>query len=112
MLDCITILIRMQGLEYICVEILQLSEFMHVSVISLEYRETWVIELSLEEIIRVDEMPRVIINYWSRLPLLVFEIEYASRFADLTGFPMHSTIHSYGSTLTGIFIGIYRKGGC
>ena len=50
---CIRGLLRMQDVEYIYAEIHRLSEFMHLLAISSEYRETQMIELSLEEMIRV-----------------------------------------------------------
>ena len=72
LLDCITDLLKMQGIEYMCAEIHRLSEFMHILVISLEYRATSVIELSFEEMIRVHDQPIVVTSDQSRLPFLVF----------------------------------------
>ena len=84
LLDCVRGLLRMQDVEYIYAEIHRLSEFMHILVISSEYRATQMIELSIEEMIRVQEQPKVVSSDRSRIPLPVFEIEYCSRFVDFT----------------------------
>ena len=96
LLDCATGLMRMQNVEYICAEIHRLSEFMHLLVISSEYRATRMIELSLEEMIRVQEQPRVVSSDRSIIPLPVFEIEYYNIFVDFTRISMYSTFHSEG----------------
>ena len=68
LLDCITVLLRMQGTEYICAYIHELLDFMHVLVISSEYKVVWVIDMSLEGIIRVHKQHRFITSDWGRLP--------------------------------------------
>ena len=86
----------MQDIEYIYAELHWLSEFMHLLVISSEYRATQMTELSLGEMMRVHEQPRVVTSDRSRTPLPIFEIEYYSRFVDFTWMPMYSTFHSEG----------------
>jgi hypothetical protein len=62
LLDCITGLPRVQSTDCMCAGIDQLSEFTHFLVISSEYGETWVTKLSLGEMFRVHEQPRVIVS--------------------------------------------------
>ena len=64
--------------------------------ISSEYKETQMIELSLKETIRVHEHPIIVTSDRSIIPLLVFEIEYYNRFVDFTRISMYSTFHSEG----------------
>ena len=82
LLDYITGLLRMQGVGYKFAEILQLSEFMQLPVISSEYMATRVIEVSLEKMIRVHEQPRFVTSDRRRHLLLVIEIEYDNKFVD------------------------------
>ena len=60
------------------------------------------IELSLKEMIRVHEQPRIVASDQSRIPLLVFEIECYNRFVDFTWMPMYYAFHSEGS-IKGLF---------
>jgi hypothetical protein len=57
LLDCITILPRVQSIDCMCAGIDQLSEFTHFPVISLEYGATWVTEISLGEILEFMSNP-------------------------------------------------------
>ena len=60
------------------------------------------IELSLEEMIRVQEQPKVVGSDRSKIPLPVFEIEYYSRFVDFTWMAMYSLFIVRGS-VKGLF---------
>jgi len=63
-LDCITSLLRVHNVDCTCVGIDQLSDFTHFQVISSEYGATWVTKLSLGEMFRIHEQPKVIVSDW------------------------------------------------
>jgi hypothetical protein len=90
--DCTTDLPRIQWTDSMSPVI---DQFMHFPVVSSEYGETQMTELSSGGISRVHEQPRVIVSDWDRLPFLIFRIGYDSGFIgrDFTWMPMPTTIH-------------------